>query len=119
MEDVETEGNEAIRMFGAAVLESVTRRADEETIPEPKRYAWMRDGELIAGTLAQYARMWEGDYYGGDRDLATRILIWDGEGDPIVHDVVIKQSHTDEDDYMYYTFTVNDETASVRIDGRV
>lgn len=47
---------------------------DENETSEPTRFAWIRDGLLIAGTLADWARMWEGDYYSGDLDL-TRTLI--------------------------------------------
>lgn len=85
---------------------------------EPKRYAWIRDGLLVAGTLRDYAKMWEGDYYAGDSDLTRELLAWDGVKPPTVHAVRIQRREMTESDYLPYEFTVNGETAFVQIDGR-
>jgi hypothetical protein len=92
-----------------------------ETSQEPQRYAWMRDGLLVAGTLQDYAKMWEGDYYAGDHDLTTQLLTWDGEGLPQTHRVEIKRGEMCENDWIPYFISVpsiEHETVRVSVDGR-
>lgn len=90
------------------------------TTSEPTRYAWMRDGLLVAGTLHDWAKMWEGDYYAGDIDLSQSLLTWDGEGAPAVRVVRVTRGAPDGDDWIPYRIEVPgvDERVSVRVDGR-
>ena len=87
---------------------------------EPTRFAWMRDGLLVAGTLGDYAKMWESDHYAGDNDLTTRVLTWDGEGTPAIHNVRVKRGEMNEFDYIPYTISVpaTGDSAIVNVDGR-
>lgn len=87
---------------------------------EPTRFAWVRDGEMVAGTLADWARMWEGDYYACDADLSGELLTWDGKNEPVTHFVKVTRGATTEDDYIPYTITVDGlpDVVSVSIDGR-
>lgn len=85
---------------------------------EPKRYAWMRDGLLVAGTLQNWTHMWEGDHYAGDNDLSPELLYWDGKETPAIHLVYIKRGETTENEYIPYEIHCNGELAHVFIDGR-
>lgn len=89
---------------------------------EPTRFVWFRDSELVAGTLAQWARMWEGDYYAGEYDLSTKVWTWDdGEAsDPVERRVKVEQGAMRENYWIPYTITVPGlpDTARVDIDGR-
>lgn len=61
---------------------------------EPVRYAWIRDSLLVAGTLADYAQMWEGDQWACQYDLTVELLTWDGKNLPVVHEVQIDRGGT-------------------------
>lgn len=75
---------------------------------EPTRFAWIRDGLLVAGTLSDWAKMWEGDYYAGDNGLTATLITWDGDENttPQFHKVDVKQAGVDEDETVKYVFTV-------------
>jgi hypothetical protein len=90
----------------------------ELDLPEPKRYAWMRDGLLVAGTLREYAQMWEGDYYSGDNDLTKELVFWDGKGRPEILLVYVKRHGMTDDDYIQYEISCNGESVHFSIDGR-
>lgn len=88
---------------------------------EPTRFAFMRDGELVTGTLAQWACMWEGDYYAHDTGLTTRLWwIEDDESVPQEAFVVQEIGKPDEDDRICHTFTLTGlpDRAVIHIDGR-
>ena len=91
-------------------------------VEEPTRFAFFRDGLLVAGTLADWAKMWEGDYYAGDVDLATKMWTWDdGEkSDPVERKVKVEQGIPTENDYIPYVITVPGlhDKVTVSIDGR-
>jgi hypothetical protein len=96
--------------------------SDSESTAESTRFAFFRDGELVAGTLQQWARMWEGDYYAGDQDLTRKVWTWDkGEASaPVERCIMVQQGRPTEDDMVPYLFTVPGlhDVASVTIDGR-
>lgn len=88
---------------------------------EPTRFAWFRDGEMIAGTLSDWVKMWEGDYYAGENDLSSTLLTWDGEpGTARYHKVAVARGAVTEDDFIPHTFTVSGlhDVVSCSIDGR-
>lgn len=89
---------------------------------EPTRFAWVRDGLLVTGTLTDWAKMWEGDYYAGENDLTTALLTWSGgEADiPVIHRVTVERWAPTENDYIPYAFSVPGlpDRVSVSIDGR-
>ena len=89
---------------------------------EPTRFAFFRDGELVAGTLGQWANMWEGDYYAGDTDLSTKIWTWDNgvDSDPVERRITEHRGNLDEDYMIPCLFTIPGlhDVASVSIDGR-
>lgn len=76
------------------------------------RYAYMVEGVLTSGTLADYAKAWENTHYSGDR-LSSTVMTWSGTH----HTVWVRQTRQ-HDDYMYYVLTANGETAGAVIDGR-
>lgn len=88
---------------------------------EPSRFAWFRDGDLVAGTLDQWARLWEGDFYAGDHGLTTR-LWWIKDDESVPQEVFVVQEigKPDEDDHIRHTFTVTGlpDRAVITIDGR-
>lgn len=91
----------------------------EKEATEPVQYAFIRDGLLIAGTLGDWARLWEGDYYAGEDDLSKDLLTWDGVGDPVRHIVRVTWESMNSDYKIPYTITVpsTDETVYVLIHG--
>lgn len=97
-------------------------------MPEDKRptqFVWHHaelgdDGMVGVGTLADWARMWERDYYAGGDGLTRLLLTWDGADKVQYHLVEVKYVGKDENDWMKYHITAshcNDE-AWVTIDGR-
>ena len=89
---------------------------------EPTRFAWICDGLLIAGTLNDWAKMWEGDYYAGESDFNTTLITWGGDENtpPQFHKIVVKRGGLTDDDMIPYLFTVPGlhDVAHVSIDGR-
>jgi hypothetical protein len=88
---------------------------------EPTRFAWIRDGLLVAGDLNDWAKMWEGDYYAGEHDLTQTLLTWDGSVQGArYHQVEVRREGMTEDDDIPYTITVPGlhDIAIVTIDGR-
>ncbi len=74
---------------------------------EPSRFTWFRDGEPVTGTLEQWARMWEGDYYAGEQDLSRVLLYWDSpEAEPVKHLVEVERYPVDEEYKIRHKFTV-------------
>lgn len=85
------------------------------------RFGWYRDSRFVAGTIADWARMWEGDYYAGDHGLERTLLTWGGQGTvPELHEVETVRRRMDEDDRVYWTIIVQGlpDMAYVTIDGR-
>jgi hypothetical protein len=82
---------------------------------EPKRYAWMRDGELVAGTLQTYAHLWETDRYAGDLDAAARLLHWDGTLEPEIHPVLITRQGKTLDGWPLYKISCNGESVLIQL----
>lgn len=84
------------------------------------RFGWHRDSQFIAGTIADWAKMWQGDYYAGDHGLARKVLVWeDGNATPQIHEVDTVRRYKDEDDQVYWMITVQGlpDVAYVTIDG--
>lgn len=101
--------------------ENTTPCPEHDGTGDPTRFVWMRDGLLNAGTLDDWARMWEGDYYASEDGLTRCLLSWDGEPHTAVyHGVTITRGIRTENDYVSYTFTVPGlpDKAVVWIDGR-
>lgn len=92
----------------------------DDDVTEPLRYAWLQDGFMTAGTLAEYAKAWESRYYSGDGDdgMPGELIFWAGEDYPTLHPVTVTQCPANENDDIRCTFTANGETAHIWIDGR-
>jgi hypothetical protein len=76
-------------------------------VTEPTRFAWFRDGLLVAGTLTDWAKMWEGDYYAGEDDLSR--VLWTAENadaDMAKHHVSVEWGKKSEEHYTPVTMTV-------------
>jgi hypothetical protein len=86
--------------------------------PEPVRYIWVVDGIPTTGTISDYAKAWENAYYAGTADASDRLLVWDGTNAPAMYWASIRRDGMDEDDYLIYEITVNNEVCRIRIDGR-
>jgi len=91
-------------------------------IPDPStRFAWIRDRELVVGTLTDWAAMWESDYYDKQADLTRDLLTWDGmPGTAEYHRVQVAMGMQREDDRYPYHIMVpgfSDLVLAV-IDGR-
>lgn len=94
---------------------------DKDDISEPTRFAWIYDGLLVAGTLSDWARAWEADYYAGDEPPPARVLTWDGSDQGARYwRVNVVRGETTEDDYIPYRITVPglQDFVPVTIDGR-
>lgn len=85
---------------------------------EPTRYAWVMEGDLVAGTLQDFAKQWEHFHYSGIGYPGDVVLTWDGLGEPVQHQVERAAGAADENDYLPYTLSVNGESVTVSIDGR-
>lgn len=88
---------------------------------EPTRFAWVYDGLLVAGTLSDWAKQWEGDYYAGDVPPPLRLITWDGSDQGARHWMVsISCGEPTQDDYIPYMITVPGlhDIVIVTVDGR-
>jgi hypothetical protein len=76
------------------------------------RYVYFDEDGLHVGTLRDYAKVWEESQY-CDFYLSSEIRTWYGS-------YVVKVSYvgTDDNDYLHYRLTANDETVYAVIDGR-
>lgn len=88
---------------------------------EPTRFAFFRDGDLVAGDLSDWAKMWEGDYYAGDTDLSTRVWVWkDASADPCEFRISVERQGVREDDWIPHMITIPGlhDVVVVSVDGR-
>lgn len=98
-----------------------TITAQTNTRADLTRFGWHRDSQFVAGTIADWAKMWEGDYYAGDHGLARKVLVWEDENaTPEIHKVETVRRRMDEDHQVYWEITVPGlpDMAYVTIDGR-
>jgi hypothetical protein len=94
---------------------------DEPDDEDRPTYAWTVEGDVVSGTLAEYAEAHRQAHYAG---LDVSPHVWDG--DEIV-EPLFNQGPYSEDDYAYVTITVDIgetqpgerlDVAQYRIDGR-
>lgn len=87
---------------------------------ESTQFVLKYDGMLRVVTLAEWAKLWEHDYYAGDEPPSTVLLTWDGADTTQHHLVTVTRTRTDDSDFIHYLITVShcDDTCWVRIDGR-
>lgn len=94
----------------------------DDTTEEPTRFAWIRDGLLVAGTLQDWVKMWEGDYYAGENDLTHNLITWEGDDatPPQFHTVQVSRGKQQENDWIPYVIDVPGlhDVVHVQIDGR-
>lgn len=86
----------------------------------PTLFIWVCEGQPCVGTLADWVKQWEHDYYSGDQSLSAKLLTWDGKGVPMVHFVRADTGVVDEEDKIPCRFTVSGapDKALIFIDGR-
>lgn len=76
------------------------------------RYVFFDEGGLHVGTLRDYAKAWEDSHYSGFY-LSPEVRSWYA-----TYHVQVRYVGTDDNDYLHYRLTANDETAYAVIDGR-
>lgn len=86
---------------------------------EPMRFAYQVDGDLVVGTLEDWAKVWEHGQYSGDVLLSDVLITWKNR-DPGYTVQVDRLSgiHGDEDGYIRYRVWAAGDMANVSIDGR-
>jgi len=76
------------------------------------KYVYFDEDGLHIGTLRDYAKAWEHAHYHGYY-LSSEVRTWYGS-----YPVTITRIGVDDNDYLHYRLTANDETVFAVIDGR-
>ena len=86
------------------------------TVTDETRLAWLVEGALSAGTLAEYAHDHEQGHYA---DVAVSDHVWIVHGDELVKTApVITTTPFDSHDYATVVIALGDAVATYRLDGR-
>jgi hypothetical protein len=78
------------------------------------RYVYLVDNEMVTGTLADWAKVWEQGHYSSGILLSDVLKTWDNQSG---FSVKVDRLGI-ENDWIDYRISAAGETASVRIDGR-